>query len=376
MNKVWYAPNQKQAYGQEEIDAVVKALESGWLAPGLLTEEFEIKVANLFGKRLGVMVNSGSSANTIALRLAGVGAGDEVITPACTFATTVAPIVQLGATPSFVDVTPGKYVPEVGVVLQSITEKTKAIMLPNLIGNKPDWLRLRLGLNRLGKKVTLIEDSCDTITLTEDSDITTTSFYASHIITAGGAGGVVMFNDDRVRAKALTLRDWGRRGNNSEEMQDRFTGDIDGISYDGKFLYDEVGYNFKATEMQAAFGLAQLKKLDQFIKTRRSNFNRYLENLKGTDFILPIEDGEQNWLAFPLMHPKRTEIMKYLEARDIQTRVLFAGNVTRHPAFRQYLKEFPGADRIMREGFLVGCHQGMGTEDVDRVCAKLKEAAA
>lgn len=373
MNKVWYAPNQFEAYGEEEIKAVEDSLRSGWLAPGPLTAEFEAKIADLFGKTHAVMVNSGSSANMIALRLAGVFPGAEVVTPACTFATTVAPIVQLGAKPVFTDVEVGKYVPSVEQVLAKTTERTRVIMLPNLIGNKPDWVKLRVELKRRSwGHIVLIEDSCDTITRTEDSDISTTSFYASHIITTGGAGGMVMMNDEKLKAKALMLRDWGRIGNNSEDISERFGHDVDGIDYDFKFLYEEPGYNYKSTEMQAAFGLAQLKKLDRYAKARRENFARYMNNLSGTDYLLPKEDEPQNWLAFPLMHPNRKEIMVRLETNNIQTRVLFAGNVTRHPAFRKYLEIFPNADQIMREGFLVGCHHGMSPEDVDYVCQQLK----
>lgn len=377
--KVWYAPNQHEAFGREEMDAVARTLEDGWLAPGPRTAEFERRVSALFSKRHGVMVNSGSSANLIALLLAGVGPDTEVVTPACTFATTVAPIVQLGATPVFIDVQEGRFVPSVDQVVAAITERTVAIMLPNLAGQKPDWARLRSEVDARAasgsRAIVLIEDSCDTITSTPESDLSTTSFYASHVITAGGTGGMVMMNSESHVARALTIRDWGRIGNNTEDVTERFGHVVDGIEYDFKFLYGEVGYNFKACEMNAAFGLAQLDKLERFMKTRRAHVERYLANLEGTAFECPDDTGKPNWLAFPLLTARRGQVLRTLEARGIQTRVFFAGNITRHPAYRTYLGEFPNSDRIMRDAFLVGAHHGMTADDVDYVCEVLREAA-
>jgi len=367
--KIWYAPNCFEAYGEEEINAVTQCLRDGWLAGfGPRTQEFEKKIASLFGKKYGLFVNSGSSANLLALLAIGVSPGDEVITPACTFATTVAPIVQLGAIPVFCDVQLLEYVPEVEEIVRLITPRTKCIFLPNLIGNKPDWKRL--------KQLTLlplIEDSCDTITETKDSDIATTSFYASHIITACGSGGMVMFNDESLYKVATMYRDWGRIGNNQEDLHERFNCQIDGIPYDFKFLYGVRGYNFKSSEVNAAFGLAQLEKLPLFLKKRRQIFERYQANLQDTDFQLPWDENQSNWLAYPLLCKDRLSLLNFLEKNGIQTRVIFAGNITRHPAYREFLQPFPNADRIMEEGFLIGAHHGMSLEDVDYVCALLKE---
>ncbi len=367
--KVWYAPNKFEAYGDAEIDAVNACLKDGWLAGfGPRTQEFERRVAAHFGKKHGLFVNSGSSANMLALAAIGIGPGDEVITPACTFATTVAPIVQLGATPVFCDVTIGKYVPEVEDVVRLITPKTKCIIIPNLIGNKPDWKRLRSLTN-----LPLIEDSCDTMTYTPETDIATTSFYASHIITACGSGGMVMFNNPLHLKRATMYRDWGRIGDNAEDVSERFNHHVDGIPYDFKFLYGVWGYNFKSSEVNAAFGLVQLDRLEGLKKKRRTLINRYIENLQGTDYILPIGDDDINWLAMPLMTKHRMELLTFLEKNNVQTRVTFAGNITRHPAYRQHLQPFPNADRIMEEGFLLGAHHGMTIEDVDYVCNLLKE---
>lgn len=367
--KVWYAPNKFEAYGQEEIDAVVNCLKQGWLAGfGPITQEFEKQVAYRFGKKYGVFVNSGSSANLLALAILDIGPGDEVITPACTFATTVAPIVQLGATPVFCDVALNKYVPEVDDIVKLITPKTKCIIIPNLIGNKPDWKKLREITN-----LPLIEDSCDTITFTSHTDIATTSFYASHIITAGGSGGMIMVNDEKLLQRILMFRDWGRIGNNAEDINERFNYNVDGIRYDFKFLYGVLGYNFKSSEMNAAFGLVQLSRLDDFSKKRRAIIERYLDNLKSTSYLLPDDSIKPNWLAIPLQSKKRFELLNYLENNGVQTRVTFAGNITRHPVYRKYLKEFANADTIMSDGFLLGAHHGMTLDDVDYVCDILKK---
>mmetsp|Transcript_78584 Transcript_78584/g.177496 ORF Transcript_78584/g.177496 Transcript_78584/m.177496 type:complete len:437 (+) Transcript_78584:49-1359(+) len=370
--KVWYAPNKFEAYGEEEIQAVTQCLRDGWLAPGPRTEEFEARVSAIFGKKCGVMVNSGSSGNLIGLAVLGLEKGDHVLTPACTFATTVAPILQLGLEPVFCDVEPNRYVPSIDMILEAITPKTKVILVPNLAGSKINWAELRA---RAPKGIWLFEDSCDTMTYTSDSDLAVISFYASHIITAGGLGGLVMFNEDRLRERALMFRDWGRIGNNTEDMSERFGHSVDGIEYDFKFLYGCVGYNMKACEMCAAFGLAQLDKLDKFKDIRKRNINRYVENLRkaGTSYVLPAQHDEFDWLAFPLLYHDRKGVLHFLESKDVQIRVFFAGNVTRHPAYRQYLRAFPGADRVMREGFLIGAHHGLTFEDVDRVCDLLIE---
>jgi CDP-4-dehydro-6-deoxyglucose reductase, E1 len=382
--RITYAPHTKQAFGQSEITAVVQCLEDGWLAGiGPRTEEFERKVAAYFGKKHGLFVNSGSSAVLLALDALGVTAGDEVVTPACTFSTTVAPILQLGATPVFCDVQLRAYVPSVDQIMDKITPKTKCILVPNLVGNKMDWVQLRART-----ALPLIEDSADCMTHTLETDISTTSFYASHMITAGGGGGMVMFNDTVHLKRATMMRDWGRIGDNSEIVTERFAHMIDGIPYDYKFLYGAPGYNLKSTEMNAAFGLAQLERLDTIVNTRRALFTQYvtlLRHVPQLDLPLLLEDaanGESssiNWLAFPITlsdasKKTRLQVLTALEDAGIQTRVLFSGNITRHPAYRQYLTVFPHADKIMKDSFLIGCHHGMTAEDVQRVCSVLIHA--
>ena len=186
-------------------------------------------------------------------------------------------------------------------------------MIPNLIGNKPDWKRLRHELVKIDRRdIKIIEDSADTITFTKETDVSTTSFYASHIITAGGSGGMVMFNDETHLKRALQFRDWGRIGNNSEFMDDRFNHKVDGIPYDFKFLYGVLGYNFKCSEMNAAFGLVQLHKFDNFREARRRNIERYLDNLKNVEeILLPDDSIKPNWLAIPLQTENRLELLKF-----------------------------------------------------------------
>jgi CDP-6-deoxy-D-xylo-4-hexulose-3-dehydrase len=374
--KVWYAPNKFESYGEEEIKAVEQCLREGWLAGfGPRSIEFEEKIAKRFGKKYGVFVNSGSSACLLALAALNLPKGCKIITPACTFSTTLAPIIQLGFKPVFIDVGLTSYVPTINDIISVIDSEVKAIMIPNLIGNKPDWKTLRSELKRIGREdIIIIEDSADTITYTEETDVTTTSFYASHIITAGGTGGMVMFNDKKYVDRALQYRDWGRMGDNSEIMDDRFNHSVDGIPYDHKFLYDVLGYNFKCSEMSAAFGLVQLERFEIFKDIRRNNIKRYLENLKDViEITLPDDSIEPNWLAIPLQTEKRLELLIFLENNNIQTRVTFAGNVTRHPVYREYLQPFTNSDTIMKDGFLLGAHHGMTIEDVDYVCNKIKE---
>jgi len=376
MKKIWYAPYMFESYGEEEIKAVEESLRSGWLGgQGPRSVEFEEKIAKRFGKKYGVFVNSGSSACLLAIASLDLPQGSKIITPACTFSTTLAPIIQLGYEPVFVDVGLNDYVADIEQVTNAIDGDVKAIMLPNLIGNKPNWKLLREILKNINREdIILIEDSADTITETLESDVATTSFYASHVITAGGVGGMVMFNDKKHVTKCLQYRDWGRLGDDSEIMDDRFNHNVDGIPYDHKFLYSVLGYHMKASEMNAAFGLVQLDRFKKFSDIRRANIERYLENLERVgDLILPDDSIKPNWLAIPLQTERRFELLTFLENNNIQTRVTFAGNVTRHPVYRKYLQDFENSDIIMKNGFLLGAHHGMSVEDVDYVCDKIKE---
>ena len=306
-----HVPYGKTVHGEEEIEAVVKVLRTS-TQMGKHVREFEEKVAALFDKQYGIMVNSGSSANYLAVELMGLHEGAEVITPALTFSTTVAPLVKFGLIPAFVDVEPGTYNIDAGKVEEMINSNTKAMMIPNLLGNVPNWKVLREMANKYGLQV--IEDSADTLGGTihgkstgSYSDMSTTSFYGSHVINCAGNGGMLCVNDSAHNSKANLLRSWGRSSSlfvESEKIENRFNVDVDGISYDAKFVFEALGYNWEPSEMGAAFGLVQLSKLDGNISKREHNLADLLSFFKDYKdwFILPkqLEDSRTGWLAFAL----------------------------------------------------------------------------
>lgn len=380
-------------YGKEEIAAVNRVLENpSKIAPGEKVREFEKKVAALFSKKHGIMVNSGSSANLLAVEAMGLPMGSEVITPVLTFATTVTPLVQKGLVPVFVDVEEGTYQVNVDQLERAISPKTRAVIIPSLLGNLPDLARIR----SITKKHNLffIEDSCDTIgsrfggkSTGAYSDISTTSFYASHIITAAGSGGMVCVNNPALARRVRVMAAWGRDSTlfgaheKSEDIKKRFAGRLAGDTYDAKFIFSELGYNFQSTELNAAFGLEQLKRLSTSALLRKKRFSelqdffRQYENL----FILPKQHAHTNtnWLAFPVVLKPytmftRAEITKYLEEANIQTRPIFTGTILRQPAFqnvphRKGVSRFPVSDYIMRNGFLIGAHHGLTDEQMRHV---------
>ncbi|OHA09060.1 MAG: hypothetical protein A3A44_00650 [Candidatus Sungbacteria bacterium RIFCSPLOWO2_01_FULL_60_25] len=376
------------AYGKPEIQAVLDVLNrpSRMIVAGELVREFERKVAALFGKKYGVAVNSGSSANLLAVELAGLPKGSEVITPLLTFGTTVAPLIRKeGLVPVFADVDPRTYQINVSQIEPLITRKTRALMVPLLLGNLPDLA----GLRRIAKRhgLLFIEDSCDTIggsfrgkPTGSYSDISTTSFYASHIVTAAGGGGMILLDDRELARRALVMSNWGRQStlfgvhDASENIRKRFQARVANIPYDAKFIFSELGYNFQMTDVQAAFALENLKRLPEFAKRRKANFTRLMEFFKRHEkfFILPeqLPGTDTPWLAFPLtIRPgspfTRLALTKYLEERNIQTRPVFSGNILKHPGFRnpgahkKRPEGYPVTDLVMRQSFLIGCHHGL-----------------
>src|SRR3989344_3251458 len=351
-------PYGQAVHGKEEIKNVVKVLNENRTIAGADVREFESKVAKIFGKKFGIMVNSGSSANLLAIEILNLPAGSEVITPILTFSTTVMPLVKNNLVPVFADVRPGEYVIDVDQIEKLITKKTKALMIPLLLGNVPDLERLQKITKK--HKLYLIEDSCDTLGATFKgkpsgtySDISTTSFYGSHIITAGGNGGMVILNDNKWVDKAKVLRGWGRTSSlfgESEDLNKRFKIKLNGIPYDAKFIFDSIGYNFMPSEIGAAFGLAQLKKLPKFKKIREVNFQSLLKFFQKYEkfFILPMQDNRvrTQWLAFPLTIKQnasftRLEIVTFLEKHNIQTRPIFTGNILKQPGFKDIKNRAP-----------------------------------
>ncbi|MEK7208055.1 MAG: DegT/DnrJ/EryC1/StrS family aminotransferase [Patescibacteria group bacterium] len=383
--KTLRVPYARAVYGKEEIAAVHEVLrDPEKIVAGARVRAFEAKIAALFGKRHGVMVNSGSSANLLALRLLNLPRGSEVITPVLTFSTTVAPIVELGLVPVFADVAGASYQIDVAQIPSLIAKRTRALMIPSLIGNLPDFAALR----RLAKQHGLffVEDSCDTLSgrfagkpTGVYSDISTTSFYASHILTAAGGGGMLCVNNRALADRARVMANWGRTSTlfgsheASEALAKRMAGRLDGRPYDAKFIFSELGYNLQATELQGAFGLAQLARLKTFAALRRRAFQTLYDFFRRYErlFVLPKEDprAETAWLAFPLAVREgagfsREELTKYLEKRNIQTRPIFSGNILKQPGFRRISARvraagYPEAERIMRNGFLIGAHQGL-----------------
>lgn len=365
MRKVLYA---QAIFGRNEIKVVNKSLKNSFLSVGELSREFEEKVAQIFGKEFGVFVNSGSSANLLVTQLIPKG---EVITPALTFATTLTPILQCGLTPVFVDSEVQTFLPTIEAIEAKIGPRTRAIMIPDLLGNKMDSARLREICDNKG--ILYIQDSCDTIQSDTHGHFVTTSFYGSHIITAMGGGGMVMSDDKEAIERIRTMRDWGRGVDVSEKIEDRYQYELNGIPYDGKFVYVERGFNMRPVEAQAAFGLEQLKRLDKFADKRKKNFYKLYEFFKQFDcFNLPKPQYDPNWLAFPLTIKnnifERYKLVKYFEEHGIQTRPIFSGNILKHPAFKNLADDyFPNADYIMKNGILLGIHQGLTQKDIEYI---------
>ena len=378
----------QSVYGKDEIAAVVDVLCSS-TQMGARVRSMQERVASLFAKRHGVMVNSGSSANYLAVELLGLPKGAEVITPALTFATTVAPIIRAGLVPVFVDAAEATYNIDVGAIERSISKKTRAVMIPSLIGNLPDWDRIRAIADKY--QLMVVEDSADTLGATlrgtstgTRSDISTTSFYGSHVITAAGNGGMICVNDETLARRALLLRSWGRTSSlfvESETIENRFNVDLDGFAYDAKFVFEELGFNVEPSELGAAFGLVQLDKLERNITARERNFAAQYAFFKNYEewFLLPrqLPASRTGWLAFPLtVRPDapftRRDMQIFLERRDIQTRPVFTGNILRQPAmvgreYRTMAGGYPVADDVMRGGILLACHHGLNAEQLDYV---------
>lgn len=384
-------------HGEDEIAAVVKVLRSS-TQMGDHVRRFEEGVAGRFAKKHGIMVNSGSSANYLAVELLGLEKGAEVITPTLTFATTVAPLVKLGLVPAFVDVEPDTFNIDVNKIEAMITDKTKAVMIPSLIGNLPDWDVI----NQIAKKhgLLVVEDSADTLGATlrgtstgTRSDISTTSFYGSHVINAAGNGGMVCVNRDDWMEEAKLLRSWGRTSSlfaDSEAPEKRFDVTLDGIEYDAKFVFTRIGYNWEPSEMGAAFGLVQLARLDANIDARVANFAAQGEFFADYAhwFILPNQQTESRtgWLAFPLILRDdapftRRELQLHLEKAGVQTRTVFTGNILRQPGFKDIVRTespdgYPNADKVMKSGMLIACHHGLQPEQLAHIHSSFRDFAA
>ncbi len=374
----------KSVHDIKEINAVIEVLKSS-TAMGKNVIKFEKKIAKQFAKKYCVMVNSGTSALMLLAELLDLKKDDEFITPVVTFPSTIVPLVKKGLVPKFIDVELKNLQIDISKIEKSITKKTKALVIPNLIGNLPRWDKIKKLAEK--KKLLLIEDSADTVGSKIFkkksgiySDFSITSFYGSHIINCAGNGGALMLNSKKLYLRAKVLRSWGRLSSiiDEKDFKRRFNYKLNGIDYDTKFVFSEMGFNIEPSEMGAAFGLQQLLKLKKNISSRQKNFKQHINFFRNFDnlFILPEIDKNifTAMLAFPLILKNnlkftRTELQIFLEKNKIQTRPIFSGDILYHPGFKSFKfkraeKKFTIANKITKDGLLIGLHHGLKTPDI------------
>lgn len=405
-------PYASRVYDSEEMCNLVDSSLEFWLTSGRYTDQFEKKLGEYLGAKYCALVNSGSSANLTAfmaltsplLGERAVKRGDEVITVAAGFPTTVTPVIQYGAVPVFVDVTIPQYNIDVTMLEKALSNRTKAVMLAHTLGNPFDLAAVKSFCDRHG--LWLIEDNCDALgsqyTINGEKrftgtigDIGTSSFYPPHHMTMG-EGGAVYTNDPLLARIIRSMRDWGRDcicrsgcDNMCGHRFDRQYGELP-MGYDHKYVYSHFGYNLKATDMQAAIGCAQLGKFPGFVERRKHNFARLKNALLGAQDKLilpePAENSDPSWFGFLIACREgvdRNAVVQHLESRGVQTRMLFAGNLTKHPCFDEMRKTGEGfrivgdlanTDRIMRDAFWVGVYPGMTDEMIDYMAKTILEA--
>lgn len=402
-------PYAGRVYDDKEINLLIEAAKEFWLTSGRYTAQFEKEFAQFISVKYCSLVNSGSSANLLAFMtltspLLGdrkIERGDEVITVAAGFPTTIAPIVQYGAIPVFVDVTLPGYNIDCDQLEKAVSGKTKAVMLAHTLGNPFNIKKIKELCKK--HKLWLIEDNCDALGSKYDSkytgsfgDIATSSFYPPHHITMG-EGGAVYTNDPLLNKIINSMRDWGRDcscpSGKDDTCNNRFSQQLGDLprGYDHKYTYSHFGYNLKATDLQAAIGCAQLEKLQSFIEARKKNWKYLREGLQelADKFILPEanENSDPSWFGFLLTVKEnagftRDEIVKYLESKNIQTRMLFAGNMVKHPCFDEMRKSGKGyrivgdlknTDIIMNQTFWIGVYPGLTLAMLDYMISNIKE---
>ena len=405
-------PYASRVYDSEEMVNLVDSALEFWLTSGRYTDEFEKKFAEYLGVRFCSLVNSGSSANLLAFMtltspLLGdrqIKRGDEVITVAAGFPTTITPIIQYGAVPVFLDVTIPQYNIDATQLENALSSKTKAVMIAHTLGNPFDLGEVKAFCDK--HNLWLVEDNCDALgseyTLDGKTyltgtvgDIGTSSFYPPHHMTMG-EGGAVYTNNPLLNKIARSFRDWGRdcvcpsgKDNLCGHRFDRQYGELP-LGYDHKYVYSHFGYNLKATDMQAAVGCAQLKKFPSFVERRRQNFVRLREQLSEVEdkLVLPVpcENSNPSWFGFLVTCREgvdRNKVVPYIEEHGVQTRMLFSGNIIKHPCFDQMREsgegyrvvgELANTDLIMNNSFWVGVYPGMTDEMIDYMAKIIKEA--
>ena len=405
-------PYARRVYGQEEMVNLVDSSLEFWLTAGRYTDEFEKKFAEYLGVKFCSLVNSGSSANLGAfmaltsplLKERRIKRGDEVITIAAGFPTTVAPVIQYGAIPVFVDVTIPQYNIDVTKLEEALSDKTKAVMIAHTLGNPFDLKAVKEFCTK--HNLWLVEDNCDALgskyTIDGEEkftgtigDIGTSSFYPPHHMTMGEGGAI--YTDNPLLNKCIrSMRDWGRDcvcpSGRDNFCGHRFDGQYGLLpqGYDHKYVYSHFGYNLKATDLQAAVGCAQIVKFPSFVERRRHNFDRLWEGLKDCQdkLILPeaAPNSRPSWFGFMMTVKEgvdRVKVVKYIEDHGVQTRNLFAGNLTKHPCFDEMratgegyrvVGELTNTDRIMNDTFWIGVYPGMTDEMIDYMIKTIKEA--
>ena len=398
-----YIPYASRVYDREEMANLVDSALEFWLTSGKYTDEFEKNFADYLGVKYCALVNSGSSANLLAfmaltsplLGERAIRRGDEVITVAAGFPATVAPVVQFGAVPVFIDVTIPQYNMDTAMLEKALSPKTKAVMAAHTLGNPFDLTAVKEFCDR--HDLWLIEDNCDALGAEYNlgyglqktgtiGDLGTSSFYPAHHLTMG-EGGAVYTNNELLSQIMFSMRDWGRDcmcpPGKDNTCKHRFDGQFGELpkGYDHKYVYSHFGYNLKVTDMQAAIGCAQLKKIDRFVEKRRQNWQILRDGLSGLEdrFILPCyeQNAKPSWFGFLLTcQPgvRREKVIQYIEGKGIQTRMLFSGNLIRHPCFDELRNKKTGyrvvgalsqTDRIVEDTFWVGVYPGMTSEMLD-----------
>lgn len=402
-----------RVYNEKEMQSLTDAMLDFWLTTGRFAKEFEKNFARWIGVKYAHLVNSGSSANLIAFSVLTadelgerrIKKGDEIITVACSFPTTINPIIQYGAVPVFLDVTVPQYNIDVNQLENAYTEKTKAVMIAHTLGNPFDIKAVKDFCDK--HKLWLIEDNCDALgsryTIGEETkytgtwgDIGTSSFYPPHHMTMG-EGGAVYTDNSILNRLILSYRDWGRDcicvSGQDDSCGHRYDGQFGELpcGYDHKYVYSHFGYNLKATDLQAAVGVEQLKKFPNFIKRRIHNWNRLhkaLELVKDKIILPePAENSEPSWFGFlisvkPETGIQRNNVIKYIEEHNIQTRLLFSGNIIKHPCFNQIREtdtyrvvgELDSTEYIMNNTFWVGVYPGMTDAMIDYMASVIIDA--
>lgn len=405
-------PYAKRVYNEKEMVNLVDSALEFWLTSGRYTLQFEKGMADYLGVKYCSLVNSGSSANLLAfmaltsplLKDKAIVRGDEIITVAAGFPTTVSPIIQFGAIPVFIDITIPQYNIDVELLEKALSPRTKAVMVAHTLGNPFDLHAVKSFCET--HNLWLIEDNCDALGSVyyykgqkkytgTIGDIGTSSFYPPHHITMGEGGAV--YTDNSLLNKCIrSFRDWGRDcvcpsgvDNLCGHRFDKQYGELP-LGYDHKYVYSHFGYNLKATDLQAAIGCAQLEKIEVFAEKRRENFRRLTQALRGTEdkLILPeaCKNSDPSWFGYLITCRKkidRTQIVKYLEQYGIQTRMLFAGNLIKHPCFDEMRKKQKGyrvvgslknTDIVMEKAFWIGLYPGMSNDELDYMANKIKKA--